>query len=101
VLFRREEEWKAAFTFLCKGFPDFWTGHYGFASTNREINTLSFFQDYFTKWPMVFAVPDRIVELLTKEVILFCGVPEAVLTDVVIYAKPMGAIFLSNENNWV
>ena len=43
------------------------------------------FQDYFTKWPMVFAVPDqktvRIVELLTKEVILFCGVPEAVLTD--------------------
>jgi len=43
------------------------------------------FQDYFTKWPMVFAVPDqktvRIVELLTKEVIPFCGVPEAVLTD--------------------
>ena len=43
------------------------------------------FQDYFTKWPMVFPVPDqktlRIVELLTKEVIPFCGVPEAVLTD--------------------
>jgi len=42
-------------------------------------------QDYFTKWPKVFAVPDqktvRIVELLTKEVIPFCGVPEAVLTD--------------------
>ena len=34
---------------------------------------------------MVFLVPDqktlRIVELLTKEVIPFCGVPEAVLTD--------------------
>ena len=59
------------------------------------------FQDYFTKWPMVFAVPDRIMELLTKEVILFCGVPEAVLMDVVIYAKLMGAIFLSNKNNWV
>ena len=43
------------------------------------------FQDYFSKWPMAFAVPDqktnRIVELLTKEVISFCGVPEAVLTD--------------------
>ena len=43
------------------------------------------FQDYFTKWPMVFPVPDqktlRIAELLTKEVIPFCGVPEAVLTD--------------------
>jgi len=43
------------------------------------------FQDYFFKWPMVFTVPDqktnRIVELLTKEVIPFCGVPEAVLMD--------------------
>jgi len=43
------------------------------------------FLDYFTKWPMVFAVPDqktvRIVKLLTKEVNPFCGVPEAVLTD--------------------
>ena len=43
------------------------------------------FQDYFSKWPMVFAVPDQktttIVQLLTKEVIPFCGVPEAVLTD--------------------
>ena len=43
------------------------------------------FKDYFIKWPMVFAVPDqktkRIMELLKKEVIPFCGVPEAVLTD--------------------
>ena len=43
------------------------------------------FQDYFSKWPMVFAVPDQktnaIAELLTKEVIPFCSVPEAVLTD--------------------
>ena len=35
------------------------------------------FQDYFSKWPMVFAVPDQktnaIVELLTKEVIPFYG----------------------------
>ena len=43
------------------------------------------FQDYFSKWPMVFAVPDQktntIVELLTKEVILFCGAPEAAPTN--------------------
>ena len=43
------------------------------------------FQDYFSKWPMVFAVPDqktsRIAELLTKEIIPFFGVPEAILTD--------------------
>ena len=43
------------------------------------------FQDYFSKWPMVFPMPDqktsRIVELLTKEIILFFCVPEAILTD--------------------
>jgi len=41
------------------------------------------FQDYFTKW--LYAVPDqkaiRLVELLTKEVIPFFGVPEALLSD--------------------
>ena len=43
------------------------------------------FQDYFSKWSMVFPVPDqktsRIAELLTKEMIPFFGVPEAILTD--------------------
>ena len=43
------------------------------------------FQDYFTKWPMVYPVPDqkttRLVELLTKEIIPFFGVPEALLSD--------------------
>ena len=43
------------------------------------------FQDYFTKWPLVYPVPDqkatRLVELLTKEVIPFFGVPEALLSD--------------------
>ena len=42
------------------------------------------FQDYFTKWPMVYPVPDqkttRLVELLTKEIIPFFGVPEALLS---------------------
>ena len=43
------------------------------------------FQDFFTKWPLVFPVSDQkavtLVELLTKEVIPFFGVPEALLSD--------------------
>ena len=43
------------------------------------------FQDYFTKWPMVYPVPDQkmtpLVELLTKEVVPFFGVPEVLLSD--------------------
>ena len=43
------------------------------------------FQDFLTKWPMVFPLADQkshhIVELLVKEVILLFGVPEALLSD--------------------
>ena len=43
------------------------------------------FQDLFTKWPMVYAMPDqkaeRIVRILVDEIIPFCGVPEALLSD--------------------
>ena len=43
------------------------------------------FQDFFTKWPLVYPVPDQkattLVQLLTKEVIPFFGVPEALLSD--------------------
>ena len=43
------------------------------------------FQDMFTKWPLVFAVPDqhaeRIARLLCEEVIPMFGVPEALLSD--------------------
>lgn len=43
------------------------------------------FQDFLTKWPMVFAMPDqkskRIAELLVKEIIPLLGVPEALLSD--------------------
>ena len=42
------------------------------------------FQDYLTKWPLVFPVPDqkttRLVWLLV-EVVPFFGVPEALLSD--------------------
>lgn len=43
------------------------------------------FQDLFTKWPMVYAMPDqkaeRIARILVDEIIPFCGVPEALLSD--------------------
>ncbi len=39
------------------------------------------FQDFLTKWPMLFPVPDqrsiRIARLLTEEVVPMFGVPEA------------------------
>ena len=43
------------------------------------------FQALFTKWAMVFTIPDqkmeRIVCLLVDEILLFCGVPEALLSN--------------------
>ena len=43
------------------------------------------FQDMFTKWPFVFPVPDqqsvRIMKFLAEQVIPFCGVPKALLSD--------------------
>ena len=43
------------------------------------------FQDMFTKWPLVFPVPDqraeRIARLLCEEVVPLFGVPEALLSD--------------------
>ena len=43
------------------------------------------FQDFLTKWPMVFAAPDqksaRIVCLLAEEIVPLFGVPNALLSD--------------------
>ena len=43
------------------------------------------FQDMFTKWPMVYAVPDqktiKIAGLLIEQIIPFFGVPEGLLSD--------------------
>ena len=43
------------------------------------------FQDYLTKWPLVFPMPDqksiRIVQILVENVVPFFGVPEALLSD--------------------
>ena len=43
------------------------------------------FQDYLSKWPMVFAIPDqkssRIVQILVNDVMPLIGIPEALLSD--------------------
>ena len=43
------------------------------------------FQDFWTKWPMVYPIPDqksqRIAEILVQDVIPFFGVPESLLSD--------------------
>ena len=44
------------------------------------------FQDMFTKWPKVYAIPDqkteRITKLLCEEIVPFFGVPEALLEPI-------------------
>ena len=53
--------------------------------TERGNKHVVVFQDMFTKWPHVFAVPDqraeRIARLLCEEVVPMFGVPEALLSD--------------------
>ena len=53
--------------------------------TKRGNRYVIVFQDFFTKWPMVFSVPDqkstRIARLIAEELIPLFGVPEAVLSD--------------------
>ena len=44
-----------------------------------------FFQDFLTKWPLVFPAPDqkaiRIARLVTEEILPLFGVPDALLSD--------------------
>ena len=53
--------------------------------TNHRNQYVVVFQDFLTKWPMVFPVPDqkavRIVRLFAEELVPVFGVPEALLTD--------------------
>ena len=53
--------------------------------TKRGNKYVAVFQDFLTKWPFVFAMPDqkaiRLVKLLVEEVIPFTGVPECLLSD--------------------
>ena len=52
--------------------------------TKRGNRHVLVFQDYFTKWPMVYAIPDqkshRIVQILCEDIIPMFGVPEALLS---------------------
>ena len=53
--------------------------------TERGNKHVFVFQDMFTKWPMVFAVPDQrselIARLLCEEIVPMFGIPEALLSD--------------------
>ena len=61
--------------------------------TSRGNQFVIVFQDYLSKFPLVFPIPDqkteRIVRLLAEEVVPLFGVPEALLSD-------RGANFLSH-----
>ena len=58
---------------------------------------LIIFQDMFTKWPMVFPVPDqksvRIARLLCEEIVPLFGVPEALLSDRGTNLLPAGCVY--------
>ena len=51
----------------------------------KGIKHVIVFQDLFTKWPLIFSVPDqkieRIVRLLCEEMVPMFGAPEALISD--------------------
>ena len=53
--------------------------------TNSGNRYVLVFQDYLTKWSMVYPIPDqksqRIAKILVNEIIPFFGVPESLLSD--------------------
>lgn len=53
--------------------------------TSQGNKHMLVFQHLFLKWPMVYAMPDQktehIVKILVDEIVPFCGVPEALLSD--------------------
>ena len=53
--------------------------------TTRGNKLVLVFQDFLTKWPMVYPMPDqkavRICQILVEEIIPFFGVPESLLSD--------------------
>ena len=54
-------------------------------NTSKGNQYVLVFQDFLSKWPMVYALPDqrahRIVKILVEEIIPIFGVPEALLSD--------------------
>ena len=62
-------------------FPDNGSQHHGASIKNKYVIV---FQDFLTKWPMVFLAPDqktaRITCLLAEEIVPLFGVPDALLS---------------------
>ena len=56
-----------------------------FPPTKQGNRHVLVFQDYFSKWPMVYPIPDqkswRIAKILCEDIIPMFGVPEALLSD--------------------
>ena len=54
-------------------------------TTERGNRHVIVFQDFLTKWPLIFPVPDqkslRLVRLFVEELVPMFGVPEALLSD--------------------
>ena len=52
---------------------------------SQGIQDVIVFQDMFTKWPLVYAIPDqkteRVARLLVDEIVPVLGVPESLLSD--------------------
>ena len=61
------------------------SGRHGTAKDKTWQSVCHFSQDFFTKWPLVFPIPDqkthRIIQLLVEELIPVFGVPESLLSD--------------------
>ena len=53
--------------------------------TKQGNHRVLVFQDHFTKWPMVYAIPDQksqqIMRILCEEIVPMFGIPEALLSD--------------------
>ena len=53
--------------------------------TIEGIKQVIVFQDYLSKWRIVYPIPDqkaiRLVQILANEIIPFYGVPECILSD--------------------
>ena len=53
-----------------------------FPKTQSGNRYVVVFQDFLSKWPMVFPVADqKVIKFIVEKVIPFMGVPEALLSD--------------------
>ena len=71
--------------YCVQAIPNYWVYVIDLPKTALGNQHVLVFQDLFSKWPMVFAIPGqktkRTVHILVDEIVPFCGVPEALLSD--------------------